>query len=168
MRCCSRNPGWEPLAGRSTVSASARHRLCLRSWQPRLPCGWRREAALGSDTTVRCFMVREVGPCPRLVVRSRGVLLCQHVMRFTTKATDGVFECQALSCLWLSVTPWMVARQGSSVRGGSPRQEYWNGLPFHLGAFQVNWTLNNWETRETGNTWRKVDYLACSLKVLDG
>ena len=29
-----------------------------------------------------------------------------------------------------SVTTWTVARQGSSVHGGSPRQEYWNGLPF--------------------------------------
>ena len=51
-------------------------------------------------------------------------------MQFTTKATDNVFERQALSHVQLFATLWTVARRGSSVRGGSPRQEYWNGLPF--------------------------------------
>ena len=67
---------------------------------------------------------------PGLAVRSHGVLLCQHAMQFTTKATDNVFERQALSHVQLFATLWTVARRGSSVRGGSPRQEYWNGLPF--------------------------------------
>ena len=31
------------------------------------------------------------------------------------------------SCVWLSVTPWTVARQTLSM--GFPRQEYWSGLP---------------------------------------
>ena len=75
LLCCSRNPGSEPLEGRSTVYTSAWHRPCLHSRQPWLPCGWQREAALGSDTTACCFMVRERGP--GLAVRSQGVLLCQ-------------------------------------------------------------------------------------------
>ena len=103
-------PWLRTLEGHSTVSALSAAMVTL-----------------GSDTTARCFTVRERGP--RLAVRSRGMLLCQHAMQFTTKATD-VFERQALSCVRLFATPWTVARQGSSVRGGSPRQEYWNGLPF--------------------------------------
>ena len=36
---------------------------------------------------------------------------------------------QSLSCVWLSVTPWTVARQ-ASLSMGFPRQEYWSRLPF--------------------------------------
>ena len=37
--------------------------------------------------------------------------------------------CQSLSCVWLFVTLWTVARQASQSMGFS-RQEYWTGLPF--------------------------------------
>ena len=40
-----------------------------------------------------------------------------------------VFLCYSLSCVWLFVTPWTVARQAPLFMGFS-RQEYWSGLPF--------------------------------------
>ena len=36
---------------------------------------------------------------------------------------------QPFSCVWLSVTPWTVARQAPLSMGFS-RQEHWRGLPF--------------------------------------
>ena len=37
--------------------------------------------------------------------------------------------CVSLSHVWLSSTPWTVARQ-APLSLGFPRQEYWSGLPF--------------------------------------
>ena len=37
----------------------------------------------------------------------------------------------SLSCAWLYVTPWTVARQ-SPLSTEFSRQEYWSGLPFPI------------------------------------
>lgn len=47
------------------------------------------QGALRRHTTACYFMVRGKSG---LVLRSHGVLLCQHVMRFTTKAIYNIFE----------------------------------------------------------------------------
>ena len=40
-----------------------------------------------------------------------------------------------LSCIWLSVAPWIIAHQ-TPLSMGFLRQEYWSGLPFStLGIF---------------------------------
>ena len=38
-------------------------------------------------------------------------------------------ECESLSRIWLSETPWTVA-QYAPMSVGFSRQEYWSGLPF--------------------------------------
>ena len=46
-----------------------------------------------------------------------------------SKSLTSSSKCQALSCVWLTATPWTVAHQGPLSIGFS-RQEYWSGLPF--------------------------------------
>ena len=47
------------------------------------------------------------------------------------KDTTTIHVCmlRCFSCVWLSVTPWIVALQAPLSMGFS-RQEYWSGLPF--------------------------------------
>ena len=52
-----------------------------------------------------------------------------------------VLCCAVLSCVWLFVTPWTVARQ-SPLSMGFSRQEYWSGFPFP--PPKVLWAPGKW------------------------
>ena len=58
---------------------------------------------------------------------------------------------QSLSCVWLFVTPWTIARQ-APLSIGFPRQEYWSGLPFvtpgdlpHPGIKPISLCVLQWQ-----------------------
>ena len=62
--------------------------------------------------TIRVTLGNSLKTCPFLRVRSN---MCTCMLN-------------CFNCLWLSVTPWTVARQAPLSMGFS-RQEYWNGFP---------------------------------------
>ena len=50
------------------------------------------------------------------------------IIIFTSFVKSSMKVVLVLSCVWLFPTSWTVAHQALSM--GSPRQEYWSGLPF--------------------------------------
>ena len=66
-----------------------------------------------------------------------GISTCQNPLDCTLKMGALHWGLCILSCVWLLATPWTVACQGP-LSMGFPRQEYWNGLPFHSpGIFPI-------------------------------
>ena len=74
--------------------------------------------------------VNRNGPCAPTFIEEWGNATCAQIER---KGNKSVRACMLshLSCVWLLVTPWTVARQAPLSMGFS-RQEYWSGLPCPL------------------------------------
>ena len=60
-----------------------------------------------------------------------------------------VWQCYSLSCVWLFVTPWTVARQAPLFTESS-RQEYWSGLPYFSNAAHYPPALLECSSTKTG------------------
>ena len=83
-----------------------------------------------------------------------------------------VVGCSLLSHVWLSMTPWTVARK-APLSMGFPRQEYWSGLTFHCpgifptqgshpGLLHCRQFLYHWATREAPPTPPPPEMWVCS------